>query len=240
MHGMYALRLVGATAVLCGFGCSKASTTCGPGTALKDGVCVVAAPLVSAAAAPSSTASATEGDLAAGCETACKRRASCIGLNAEAPLIVTRCKNECAEMAKGDASTVRDLIACRMKESCEHVTSCDAAYEKTAAKTARAPDASDPVLITKSAVSAGDYGVGKEIHASYKNNSAKDVDGVKFMYYCSNNFDEPGASGRLIEQDKILAGSSRSGVWSIYEDTCSKVNLVVSDVHYVDGTTWAP
>ena len=66
----------------------------------------------------------------------------------------------------------------------------------------------------------------------------KAIDGVKLTYFCSNNFDDPVGSGRLISQDLIAPKQSDRGTWRIYEDTCTKVNVMVTEAHFKDGSKW--
>lgn len=194
-----------------------------------------------AAASAGSVAPAASGATQESCEKSCRRIADCRGLNKDAPLIATKCTNECTVLLRGDKALVGDLVACRAKETCEHVADCDTAYDKAVAKTARTPAADDPVVVTKTAVGDDSYGVAKQLTVSYKSNAPKDLDGIKFRYFCSNNFDEPLGSNTLIDQDKHAPGSSASGTWQLYSDNnCTKAKVVVIEVHYADGTTWAP
>jgi len=232
-------------------GAKEQTIKCGDGTVLKDGVCVVA----KTEASPK-TCSAEE-ELKDGvcvkkapappkepvkvmtCEDTCKKVAECKGLNASAPLILTRCKNLCEEYQKSDAKLLKDLLECQQKETCQNIDSCLKAYETQMVKQVREPAETDMVVITKAKVSPGEY-VGKELSISYKSNADKDIDGIKLQYFCFNNFDESVANGRLIDQDVLKPKKSSSGTWKIYEDSCTKVKVVVTNVHFVDGTEWTP
>ena len=113
-------------------------------------------------------------------------------------------------------------------------------YQQRLAADARPPAATDPVTIAKAGTRTGDYGIGMDLTVSYKNVAEKVIDGIKFQYFCSNNFDEPVANGRMIDQEKVAPNKAKSGTWHIYHDTCTKVKVVVADVHFADGSTWVP
>ena len=236
------------------FSCSgkkEQTVKCGEGTVLNDGVCVV----VKAEVPPKACAEGEELKDGAcvkkapeppkepvkvlSCEDTCKKIAECKGLNTSAPLIVTRCKNLCDEYQKGDAKLMKDLLECQQKESCQNIDTCLKAYETQMVKQVREPAETDAVVITKAKIVPGEYS-GKELIISYKSNADKDIDGIKFQYFCFNNFDESVANGRLIDQDVLKPKKTGTGTWNNYDNACTKVKVVVSNVHFVDGTDWTP
>ena len=88
-----------------------------------------------------------------------------------------------------------------------------------------------------------------EAHVIVKNISDKEIDAYKVYLHCFNAFDEPVNyylhgqnvfSG--IAQDEILKPEEESceyQYWSLFGyDTTKKITVEITEVHFVDGTTW--
>lgn len=218
--------------------CAKESgAKCGPGTTLNDGVCVVAeAASASGSATPAIAPASPKPTIK--CADSCKKVAECKGLNADAPLVAAGCNSTCTELTEVGEADRDAYLLCVEKAACGGLADCATTLAKATTPKMREAKGDDPVVVLKATVGRGDYGIGTEVRISYKNVSAKDLDALKFYYFCTNNFGDPVGTGRLIAQDKIKAGKADSGTWSIYKDTCTKVKVTVTDVHFTDDTNW--
>ena len=213
---------------------------CGEGTVLKDGICVVekVAPKAPDAPKPSAPPAPIVREEPISCEAACMKAASCAGLNVDAPLIAAKCSAECEAVDDEDATLAKDFIDCRQKAKCATIKKCKTAFDKAISKRIREAKEDDPIAITKVRVNTGRYGYSQELTIAYKNQTKRAIDGIKFRYYCRNNFDEPLGTGGLIDQDKLRAGRKTSSVWRIHQDNCTKAKATVTEVHFADGETW--
>jgi hypothetical protein len=226
--------------------CSKGDDAkCGAGTVLKDGVCVVAtgasasAPQAALLATPAKPAAPLPSSVPSmSCPDACKKLATCKGLNAEAPLVASGCSDLCKDVDSAAKDLKEGYLLCVEKSDCSTAGRCAEAFSKATAPKPRDSKDTDAVIVTKQSVNTGDYGVGKELRTTYKNNTDKPVDGVKFVYFCFNNFDDQIATGRLISQDTIKARDTDHGNWRIFEDGCTKAKVSVTEVHFKDGSKW--
>lgn len=235
--------------------CTQNNIQCGDGTILKDGKCVVLEEKKEQKEIENDKVSCEENQIlvngkcenkpneksaekAQPCEDVCLRVAKCKELDTESNLIKTRCANQCKSYEEEDKELVKSLLDCQQKESCNNIDTCLESFNKEIVKNIREEQPSDPVLITKAIIKSGDYGIGKEIKLNYKNNSDKTIDAIRFQYYCFNNFGEPAGSGRLLTQDTQKPGKSTYGIWNNYDTGCTKIKVVINDVHFTDDSTW--
>ncbi len=114
---------------------------------------------------------------------------------------------------------------------------CGTDYQKVQASELREPEPDDPIQVARSGVHAGDYGE-KQLRLTYTNKTERLIDGIKFEYSCFNNFGEPVASGRLIDQDRLRPAKSTRSSWPQYDNNCTKVKVALTEVHFADGETW--
>jgi hypothetical protein len=106
------------------------------------------------------------------------------------------------------------------------------------------PQEPAPVEIVKSSVSQDVIGT-PQANLTVKNNSTKEVDGIKVTIKTFNNFGEP-ANGFLtdntysgISQEHIAAGKTAELSWTMYNyDTTSKIEPTITSIHFTDGTSW--
>lgn len=104
-----------------------------------------------------------------------------------------------------------------------------------------------PVKIIAAQLSQTQYSNHKDIKLVFKNSEKKDIQAVKFEWYCENSFDEPANSrffygeGRSTGEITYLlkAGTTRSKIW---EDFSTDANRVIKArayyVVFTDGTKW--
>lgn len=236
--------------------CTQSNVQCGEGTVLKDGKCIVEEAkndqkegeqekisceenqvLVNGKCESKPTEKAVEESQS--CEDICLRVAKCKELDTESKLIRARCTNQCKSYEAEDKELVSSLLDCQQKEACENVDTCLESFNKEVSKNLREAQPTDPILITKAVIKSGDYGIGREIKVNYKNNSDKTIDAIRFQYYCFNNFGEPAGSGRMLTQDLEKPGKSTYGIWNNYDSGCTKVKVVLLEVHFTDDSTWS-
>ena len=80
----------------------------------------------------------------------------------------------------------------------------------------------------------------KEITASLRNNTSKEVDGIKLTYNCMNNFGDEVASGDFPDQNTRIGpnGAGSSTHSNVFSESCVKATVKVAGVHFSDGSAW--
>lgn len=104
-----------------------------------------------------------------------------------------------------------------------------------------------PVKIIESKLSRSQYSDHKDIKIVFKNSGKKDIQAIKFEWYCENSFDEP-ANGRYFYGEGkstgeitylLKAGQTRTKVW---EDFSTDANEIIKArayyIVFTDGTKW--
>lgn len=104
-----------------------------------------------------------------------------------------------------------------------------------------------PVKIVSSYLSRSQYSSHKDIRLTFKNSGKKNIQAIKFEWYCENSFDEP-ANGRYFYGEGrstgeiayvVKAGKTSSKIW---EDFSTDANRIIKArayyVVFTDGTKW--
>jgi len=104
-----------------------------------------------------------------------------------------------------------------------------------------------PVKIIRARMVKQDYSNYRNVYLSYKNVSGKTIQGIKFMWYGTNAFNEPADLGNVVAKgfgsgftdDELKAGRSSNGTWNILSSDGKKIKLAwPTEVSFTDGTTW--
>lgn len=102
-----------------------------------------------------------------------------------------------------------------------------------------------PITVTKSYIKDGEYGISKYIHLTIKNIGEKPVDAIKFLGVYTNNWGEKvehnitGSAYSYIDMQEVLRpGRTISRQADLSHDGATKVEFVVTKVHFTDNTLW--
>ena len=85
-----------------------------------------------------------------------------------------------------------------------------------------------------------------QVEVTFKNNTAKVVDGIEFVVLGFDNFGQPAndtgmnITGKITMQKSIKPGDTASSGWNVFSlsEKAKKGKIVVSKVHFTDGATW--
>ena len=112
---------------------------------------------------------------------------------------------------------------------------------------ANASKANDcPIKILSSRPVEEEYSNYKNVYLSWKNVSKKTISAVRFRWIGVNAFGEPADMGSLLigegagfSDDKIRAGKSDNGTWTILSRDLKKITRAWAyEVAFSDGTKW--
>lgn len=102
-----------------------------------------------------------------------------------------------------------------------------------------------PIVVTKSYIKDGEYGISKYVHITIKNTGEKTVDAIKFIGLYTNNWGEKVANNivksaysYLDLQETLRPGKTISGRADLSHDGATKVEFVVTKIHFTDNTLW--
>lgn len=105
-----------------------------------------------------------------------------------------------------------------------------------------------PVKVIKSYLYQEEYSNYKNISLTYKNNSRRKIEAIKFRWYGEDAFGEPADMGSYgitegfgggFTDDALGAGKARTSSWGILSQRAKKVILAwPTEVMFSDGTKW--
>lgn len=103
-----------------------------------------------------------------------------------------------------------------------------------------------PVKVTNARFTKEEYSNYKDIQLTYKNVSAKRIEGIKFRWYGLNAFGDPADMGTIgdgfgggFTDDPLSPGRSETSQWSILSRDGKRIVLAWPiEVVFSDGTKW--
>lgn len=160
------------------------------------------------------------------------------------PLIIlilfscTNKKNNITEPLKQENNLIKDTIENKEKEIIDSVKHSFLDTQKTK---------NSPVRIIAATLLKNQYSDHKDIQLTYKNTTKKDIQAIKFEWYCENVFDKP-ASGQFFFVKGIARGhtdillrpkKTDSKIWEDF--STDAYTIIAARAYYVvfaDGTKW--